>query len=104
MHLLVLKNELAEAFPSLPKALMEMWEDAKRQAAEFYEDPGYSEMAFARNAFEEEQEIFGTDTWPTGLAANYASVERFMNYLTDQTLIEAPFPIKELFHESVLNS
>ena len=104
MHLLVFKNELAEALPNLPKALMEMWEDAKRQAAEFYEDPGYSEMAFARNAFEEEQDIFGTDTWPTGLTANYASVERFMKYLTDQTLIESPFPIKELFHESVLNS
>jgi hypothetical protein len=61
-------------------------------------------MAFARNAFEEEQEIFGTDIWPTGLAANRASVERFMKYLTDQTLIDAPYPVEELFHESVLDS
>ena len=104
MHLLVFKNELAETHPHLPRALMEMWEDAKHQAAEFYEDPGYSEMAFARNAFEEEQEIFGTDIWPTGLAANRASVERFMKYLTDQTLIDAPYPVEELFHESVLDS
>jgi 4,5-dihydroxyphthalate decarboxylase len=104
MHLLVFKNELAEAYPHLPRALMEMWEDAKHQAAEFYEDPGYSEMAFARNAFEEEQAIFNTDIWPTGLAANRASVERFMKYLTDQTLIDAPYPVEELFHESVLDS
>jgi 4,5-dihydroxyphthalate decarboxylase len=104
MHLLVFKNELAEAHPHLPRALMEMWEDAKHQAAEFYEDPGYSEMAFARNAFEEEQGIFDADIWPTGLAVNRASVERFMKYLTDQTLIEAPYPVEELFHETVLNS
>lgn len=104
MHLLVFKNELADAHPHLPRALMTMWEDAKHQAAEFYEDPGYSEMAFARNAFEEEQAIFGADIWPTGLAANRASVERFMKYLTDQTLIEAPYPVEELFHETVLDS
>ncbi|MBK19016.1 MAG: taurine ABC transporter substrate-binding protein [Rhodospirillaceae bacterium] len=104
MHLLVFKTALADAHPHLPRALMEMWEDAKHQAADFYEDPGYSEMAFARNAYEEEQEIFGTDPWPTGLSANRASVERFMKYLTDQTLIEAPYPVEQLFHESVLDS
>ncbi len=94
MHLLVFKNELADAHPHLPRALITMWEDAKHQAAEFYEDPGYSEMAFARNAFEDEQAIFGVDIWPTDLAANRASVERFMKYLTDQTLIEGPTQLK----------
>ncbi|MHA1108119.1 MAG: taurine ABC transporter substrate-binding protein, partial [Alphaproteobacteria bacterium] len=91
MHLLVYKQELAERHPELPRALMDMWEDAKRQAAEFYEDPGYAELAFARNNFEEEQELFGADIWPSGLKANRASVERFMKYLTDQTLIDAPY-------------
>lgn len=104
MHVLVLKQALVDAHPGLPRALMEMWEDAKHQAAEFYEDPGYAELAFARNDFEEEGELFGADIWPSGLAANRASVERFMKYLTDQTLIEKPYPVEELFHESVLDS
>ena len=104
MHVLVLKQELADAHPGLPRALMEMWEDAKHQAAEFYDDPGYAELAFARNDFEEESELFGADIWPSGLAANRASVERFMQYLTDQTLIDKPYPVEELFHESVLDS
>jgi len=104
MHVLVLKQELADAHPGLPRALMDMWEDAKHQAAEFYDDPGYAELAFARNDFEEESELFGADIWPSGLAANRASVERFMKYLTDQTLIERPYPVEELFHESVLDS
>ena len=104
MHLLVFRKALAEAHPHLPRALMAMWEDARRQAAEFYEDPGYAELAFARNDFEEEQALFDADIWPSGLAANRASVERFMKYLTDQTLIEAPYPVEELFHESVLDT
>ncbi len=104
MHVLVYKQALADRHPELPRALLDMWEDAKRQAAAFYEDPGYAELAFARNDFEEEQELFGTDIWPSGLAANRASVERFMKYLADQTLIEAPYPVEELFHPSVLDT
>jgi len=104
MHLLVFKKDLADTYPNLPKALMVMWEDAKKQAAEFYDDPGYSEMAFARNAFEEERKIFGRDPWPTGLMANKDSVKRFMKYLVDQTLLDAPVPMEELFHSSVLDS
>ena len=104
MHILVFKQELAERHPELPRALIDMWEDAKNQAAGFYEDPGYAELAFARNDFEEEQDLFGADPWPSGLAANRASVERFMKYLTDQTLIDAPYAVEELFHESVLET
>jgi 4,5-dihydroxyphthalate decarboxylase len=104
MHLLVFKQEISDAHPDLPCELMTLWEEAKHQAAEFYEDPGYAELAFARNDFEEEQSLFDADIWPTGLAANRASVERFMKYLTDQTLIDAPYAVEDLFHESVLDS
>lgn len=104
MHLLVFKQEIADAHPNLARDLMSIWEEAKHQAAEFYEDPGYAELAFARNDFEEEQSLFDADIWPSGLKINRASVERFMKYLTDQTLIDAPYPVEELFHESVLDS
>jgi len=104
MHVMVFSEAIAEKYPELPRALMGMWENAKHQAAEFYEDPGYAELAFARNNFEEESELFGEDIWPSGLKANKASVERFMKYLTDQTLIDAPYAVEELFHESVLDS
>ena len=61
-------------------------------------------MAFARNAFEEEQEMFGCDPWPTGVMANKNNIERFMEYLVDQSLLNAPIPMEELFHFSVFNS
>ena len=104
MHVLCMKNEIAAKHPGLPRALMAMWEDAKQQAAGFYDDPGYAELAFARNEYEAEREMFGRDIWPSGLEANRASVERFMKYLADQNLIDAPFPVETLFHESVLGT
>jgi 4,5-dihydroxyphthalate decarboxylase len=101
MHVLCMKNEVAERHPGLPRALMTMWDDARQQAAGFYDDPGYAELAFARNEYEAEQTLFGRDIWPTGFKSNRASVERFMKYLADQNLIDAPFPVESLFHESV---
>ncbi len=77
---------------------MAMWEDSRAQAAGFHEDPGYSELAFARNDFEEEQALFGADIWPSGVAADRAGLERFMNYLAG---IDAPCPVEDLFHPSV---
>jgi 4,5-dihydroxyphthalate decarboxylase len=104
MHVLAFKTELAEKHPGLPRALMAMWEDAKRQAAGFYDDPGYAELAFARNELEAQDNLFSADIWPSGLSANRGSAERFMKYLTDQTLIEKPYPVEKLFHESVLDT
>ena len=104
MHVMAFKQELADRHPTLPRAIMSMWDDARQQASEFYDDPGYAELAFARNEFEEQETLFGGNVWPSGLKANRASVERFMKYLTDQTLIDAPYPVEDLFHESVLDS
>ncbi len=74
------------------------------QASGFYEDPGYAELAFARNDFEDEKKLFGKDIWTSGLSANRANIERFMQYLVDQTLIESAFMIEDLFHETVLTT
>lgn len=104
MHVMVYKRALADKYPALPRALLDMWEDSKRQAAGFYDDPGYAELAFARNEFETQEEMFGADIWPSGVKANRGSVERFMKYLVDQTMIDAPYPVEELFHESVLDT
>jgi 4,5-dihydroxyphthalate decarboxylase len=104
MHILVFSDALAAKHPTLPRALMTMWEDAKHQAAGFYDDPGYAELAFARNDMEEQDALFGGDIWPSGLKVNRDNVERFMNYLTDQTLIEKPYPVEQLFHPSVLDT
>ena len=104
MHIMAFRNEVVDAEPGLPRALIGMWEDAKRIAAGYYEDPGYSEIAFARNALEAQEATFGADIWPSGLAANRDNITRFIEYSTDQGLISKPYELERLFHASVLDT
>jgi hypothetical protein len=39
--------------------------------------------------------------WPSGLAANRRDLERFVGYMVDQQLLDAAFPVEELFHPAV---
>ena len=104
MHVLVFTRELVEQEPWLPNAMITAWEDAKRKAAEFYDDPGYSLLLFARNEFEWQRDTFGPELFPSGLAANRSNLERFIGYLADQRLIEKTITPSDLFHQSVLDT
>lgn len=103
MHLMALGEDLAAREPWLPRAIVDMWEQAKAQTAGYYADPGFSMLAFARNEFERQRDGLGDDLWPSGLAANRANLERFIGYCHDQHLIDRPLDPALLFHESVLD-
>ncbi len=100
MHVIAFRKELIDANPFLARAVMEMWNEASLQARAFYEDPGYSTLAFARNELEEEIEAMGGNPWTSGIKANRKNLERFIEYSRDQRLIEAPVRVEDLFHES----
>jgi 4,5-dihydroxyphthalate decarboxylase len=102
MHVLAFKRELAERLPQLPRALMDLWEEAKHRTHEFYDDPGYALLAFARTEYEAQRESLGPELWPSGLKANRANLEQFIAYCVDQRLIQAPLPVERLFYPSVL--
>jgi 4,5-dihydroxyphthalate decarboxylase len=100
MHLVVLKRELAEKIPELPRELIRMFDDAKRLAGEYYSDSNYSLLVDGRMLYEQQRSDFGADPWPNGFAANRGNLERFIGYSHDQRLIEAAFPPERLFHPS----
>ena len=104
MHIMAFRNEIVEQNPELPRAVIEMWDSAKRIAADYYEDPGYSEIAFARNAMEYQNDMFGTDIWPSGFAVNRDNIANFIDYSADQGLIGASYEPERLFHASVLDT
>ncbi len=104
MHLIAVRKPLADEHPWLPRCIMALWEDAKAQARTFYEDPGWSTLAFARNEFEDQIAGLGVDPWPSGIAANRRNLERFVSYSLDQRLIDAPVEVDSLFHESTRDS
>lgn len=102
MHLLVMRNELAERFPALPAYLIEAWQDAQRKTRIAYEDYAYTSMPFGRLAWQDDQRRFGDALWRSGLAANRAGLERFLAYLVDQRLLDEAPQLDSLFHASVL--
>ncbi len=104
MHVVAFKKALIDSEPWLAKAVMGMWDDSARQAREFYEDPGYATLAFARNQLEEETESLGANPWPSGIKANRRNLENFIEYSVDQQLIKEPITVDSLFHESTWDS
>jgi 4,5-dihydroxyphthalate decarboxylase len=104
MHLMAFTEELVDREPWLPRAVIDMWEDAKHQTEALYTDPGYSIIALARNELEAQADYLCPDPWPSGVAANRADLERFIGFCHDQRLIDEPIALERLFHESVLDS
>ena len=102
MHVMVFPERVVERAPWLPRATIEMWEQAKEKALSFYSDPGYSLLLFSRNELDAQRGALKSDPWVSGLAANRANLERFIEYMVDQRLIDEPMPVESLFHESVL--
>ena len=101
MHIMAIRNDAIARDPGLPRAMMEMYAEARALADEYFSDPNFSSLAFGRRYFEREKEMFGDDMWPIGLAANRKNLERFMMYSRDQGLIKGDFAVDDLFAESV---
>ncbi|MGE5270052.1 MAG: hypothetical protein ACM3JG_10325 [Thiohalocapsa sp.] len=104
MHLIAFRRPVIEAHPWLAGAIMGMWEEAKAQSREFYDDPGYAQLAFARNELETQDAAMGEDPWPSGLAANRRNLEAFVRYSLDQRLIDDPIAVEQMFHKSTWDS
>jgi 4,5-dihydroxyphthalate decarboxylase len=100
MHLVVLKRDLAEKFPELPRELQRMFEDAKKLAYEYYGDSNYSLLIDSRMLYEQQQRDFGPDPWPNGFKSNRKNLEQFIGYSHDQRLIASPILAERLFHPS----
>jgi 4,5-dihydroxyphthalate decarboxylase len=101
MHLLVIRRDTAARVPTLARSLIELWEQAKSLAYEYYEDPNYSLLAWGANEVRAQRDILGADPWPSGIAANRVDLEQFMGYCHDQGLIDRRMEVEALFDESV---
>lgn len=104
MHLVAIRQAIADEYPWLPKALFEAFIEAKRKALWHYEDPNWSMLAWGRHYLEEEAAQMNGDSWPYGVGRNRANLERFMAYSQEQGLTQRTLRMDELFHPSVLDT
>lgn len=97
MHILAVKQELLDREPWVAKALLSLFEEAKKISRGYYDDPNWSQLAWGRHLFEEERALLGDDPWPLGIRRNRINLERFLEYSLDQGLIDRKMAVEELF-------
>lgn len=104
MHIVAIRQELVDREPWIARAVYDMFCQAQALSEEYYEDPGWSRLAWGRHYYESEKSEFGGDPWAQGFSRNKATLERFIKYSHDQAMIDAPYPAETLFVPDTLNT
>ena len=97
MHVLAFKKELAEQHPELPKALYDIFEQARQRAMQRWIDPNWSMAIWGRRELERQDKLCEFDPWQNGLKANRKNIERFSLYSHEQGLTKRQLTAEELF-------
>lgn len=102
MHVLVVRAELVDAYPWLPRTLFEMFEESKSLAMKRLSNPRTVSLAWLRALQEEEQALLGADPWNYGLAPqNTDTIDTFLRYAQEQGVTARALRAADLFHPSV---
>jgi 4,5-dihydroxyphthalate decarboxylase len=103
MHIVAMYRDLAEAEPTLPAALMQMFAQAHEISDEYYSDPNWSRLPAGRHTYEHSRKVYG-DPWKNGFKDNRVNLERFIQYSHDQGLISERYAPERLFIPSTLET
>ena len=98
MHVLGIRPEIVERHPWVPINLYLAFNEAKRIAMKRMENPRIVPLAWYREAWEEQEEVMGTDPWAYGLDdQNRKTLETATGYAYQQGLIDRQVALSELF-------
>jgi len=98
MHVLGLRQEIVEKYPWVPVNMFIAFNEAKAIAMRRMENPRIVPLAWYREAWEEQQELMGSDPWEYGLTErNRHNLETLVGYSHEQGLIKRRIPLDELF-------
>jgi len=97
MHVLAFKKALAEQHPELPRALYDIFEQARRRATQRWIDPNWSMAIWGRRELERQDKLCAFDPWRNGLEANRKNIERFALYSHEQGLTKRQLTAEEVF-------
>ena len=93
-----IKREIVEKHPWVPIELYKAFEKAKAIGMQRVENPRIVPLVWYREAWEEQEEIFGPDPWEYGLTErNRHNLETLVRYSHAHGLIKRPIPLEELF-------
>ncbi|HEY6864438.1 MAG TPA: hypothetical protein VI319_11120 [Burkholderiales bacterium] len=98
MHTVVVRNEILEQHPWVAMSVVQAFERAKQLCYERMRDPRNLQLAWVREAMDEQQAVLGKDAWPCGLVdSNRKALEAVVRYEHEQGMIGKRPPVEELF-------
>jgi 4,5-dihydroxyphthalate decarboxylase len=98
MHVVGLRQPLAEEHPWLAINLFRAFEESKAIAMERMANPRIVPLAWYRAAWEEQERILGSDPWEYGLSdKNRKNLETLVGYSHEQGLIRTRPTLEHLF-------
>jgi 4,5-dihydroxyphthalate decarboxylase len=97
MHVLAFKKELAKRYPELPRALYDIFEQARERAVQRWVDPNWSMVLWGQRELERQNTLCSFDPWKNGLAANRKNIERFALYSYEEGLTKRRLTPETLF-------
>jgi len=105
MHAVAIRNDAIEANPGLPKAVFEMYSQAKQLAYANMETTTSLKITlpWVNQELEETRELMGKDFWRYGIEANRKELELVMRYTHEQGLVKRRGQFEEMFDPSTLS-
>jgi 4,5-dihydroxyphthalate decarboxylase len=105
MHVLGLRQSLAERYPWLPANLFKAFHQAKEMAVAELEGLATLKVTlpWAGAELAATRELMGRDIWPYGFGENRREIETLIRYSFEQGLISQPVAPEELFAASTLS-
>jgi 4,5-dihydroxyphthalate decarboxylase len=98
MHVLGMRQILAEEYPWLPVNLFQAFNKAKSIAMKRMANPRIVPLAWYRDAWEEQERVLGPDPWEYGLTeTNRKVLETLVGYSHEQGLIKKRPALDQLF-------
>ena len=98
MHVVGIKQEIAERHPWVATNMYKAFERAKALAMERMVNPRIVPLAWYREGWEEQEQILGKDPWEYGLTErNAKNFERLVSYSYEQGVIKRRPALDELF-------
>jgi 4,5-dihydroxyphthalate decarboxylase len=103
MHVTVIRQEIAKKYPWVAINLVKAFDQAKALAYRRVANPRMVPLAWIRTAWEEQQDILGSDPWAYGLTGtNRNNLQTVQRYCHQQGLISRITPLDELFADTDL--
>ena len=98
MHVMGLRREIVEQHPWVPVELYKAFEAAKAIGMKRMENPRIAPLAWYREAWEEQEEVLGSDPWEYGLSdRNRHTLETLVGYSYELGLMKERLSLETLF-------